>query len=799
MKKNWRKILSVMLALIMVVTLIPFVGMVKPVETKADGTKQIIVENCDSDTKVATYTFGSRNVVVTFNQSALAGTNVVAENDTISAILNALNGAVSSITGLDATNDRIQLRSDEPQGFTAELTYSGGVFTTDATGIPANYDIHFEVVGRNSGGGGSNPPPQQQTYTVDFGAGSWTVGGTNVSATIGGTAVSGRVEVANNAVINFSNINRETMDIYCESEDHFNMVLAIDDSGNASLGNSFPNGKVIALVVEPKGTHQAGGGPGPGGQRADVKIMLGCDPAYDGQSWTGEPMIDQHRGTITAPYAENYKGEQTADGHPLYSDGVQVWVLDGDQQWDGALRSYRDRAEDGFIHFQADTGVAKRKIVVMTSWSDVLETVAIKSGENGNPVDFTNQLIRPDVDMDVYFQHFRAQRIYYVFEVDANPDEKYFIDVAVRPLSVQECSVGNFLWSDDPASLNDPAHRDSYVENAVMSLISIEVPGRGYYDEAQINDGKCPYVGDYQSSSENHEGIRFGSMFVPTGAKVTMKITPQQGYQVTTFTCSGSDFVAGDANHPGEFTFTVGKGNFHLGGTAIKAEDAVKATATSVSDVDANITAGGQFTNGSASLTIANANIPEGRMGQFSTVATKADLDLIGGENAFLAIDLDQVILKANGADEADKENDAWTQAIHDLGDGYADVTMKFGNDVDVSTVVLVHNIGDGEDFETIRPISYDASKHTATFRIKSFSTFAIAQAHTKTVPVTPSNTNTNTNTNTNGGGSGAPAATTVDTVPKTAETFPIVPVMVVAIVSFATMAVVVFERKRRA
>ena len=44
-------------------------------------------------------------------------------------------------------------------------------------------------------------------------------------------------------------------------------------------------------------------------------------------------------------------------------------------------------------------------------------------------------------------------------------------------------------------------------------------------------------------------------------------------------------------------------------------------------------------------------------------------------------------------------------------------------NDVDVSTVVLLHNIGDGEDFETIRPISYDEANHTATFRIKSFST----------------------------------------------------------------------------
>ncbi|MCR4687798.1 MAG: hypothetical protein K5659_09525 [Lachnospiraceae bacterium] len=776
MKKRLRKVLSLALALLTVVGMMPVAALVVPVEVQADGMH--IITGCEPNSTIATYEGGVQVKFVTDAGIALA-------DNSMATVINALNSALvtteAAVTGYDPQNYKFQLRSDEPNQppFAAELTYSNGAFAAadpECGSVPNGYDLHLEVVPANSGGS-NPPPPAQQNYTVDFGAGTWTVGGTNVSATIGGTAVSGRVEVASNAVINFSNINRETMDIYCESEDHFNMVLAIDDSGNASLGNSFPNGKVIALVVEPKGTHQAGGG-GEDGQPGgiDVKINLGCPQDYQGQTWTGVPMINHQQTTVS--YNDTYK---MADNQ--LCQGVCVWVLEDGKTYDGARSDYGDVAADGFIHFNYHGQGNKRKIVVASQWSDVIEAIII----NGTP--YTN-FVSYNSPMEDYMAHFAGQMVYNVFDVPAVQDEVYSVQVALRPLDESECKVGNFRWSSDPKLEGT----DYYVGNAIMELVSIKFNGQEFKGDDAIK--RCQYVGSYHANEPDYQGTMFGEMFVPAGAEVTMLITPEQGYQVTSFELSGDQFVASDTV-PGQFTFTVGIGNMHIGGKTKKVEDVIKATATNVSNVEASINAGGDYSAGSANLSIANASPSAEKKTEFTAAAGEQNVDLIGGDNAYLAIDLEQVIYKANSADDPNKENETWTQEVHNLGNGYSDVTMKFGNDVDVSTVVLLHNIGDGEDFETIRPISYDATNHTATFRIKSFSTFAIAKAHTKTTPVTPSDTNTNTNTNS--GGSSAPAATTVDTVPKTAETFPIVPIMVVAIVSFATMAVVVFERKRRA
>jgi hypothetical protein len=570
-------------------------------------------------------------------------------------------------------------------------------------------------------------------------------------------------------------------------------ILTLDSEDGQLIYLTCPESIVIDIVVgDPN--KQPGGEDGednqPSGPRADAVIHLaGCGNGAD--VWTGVPMVDDYNGATTFDFNETWKGVPQGDHR---RGGLNVNII-GTPDWtDSWYQGYEDQERQRYLNFTVDgvePGQGDRYIVVATQWSETIDAIRV------NNVDYSNQLITPASSMDQYFANFGGQMIYSVIKVpaatlstvDNREVEVYEVEAAVRPITEEECKVGNFLWSNDPSN----ASGDAYVDHATMGIYEIEYNGQKW-NNTDINDNKCPYVGDYKVRSTNAEGKFYGSMFVPAGAKVTMFIDPEPGYQVKSFNLSGSQFEA--VNYlTGAFKFTVGKGNFHIGGTAIPVENKVLASATGISDVKATVAAGGDYRYGNADLSISNASPSADKKADFVTAAGEEEVDIIGGDDAYLAIDLNQVVYKANSAEEADKENETWTLAIHSLGDGYSDVTMKFADDVDVSRVVLVHNIGDGEDFETIRPISYDEANHTATFRIKSFSTFAIAQAHTKTVPVTPSNTNTNTN----GGGSSAPAATTVDTVPKTAETFPIVPVMVVAIVSFATMAVVVFERKRRA
>ena len=564
---------------------------------------------------------------------------------------------------------------------------------------------------------------------------------------------------------------------------------AIDsDNGQSIVIVDPPRDIIINIVVGDPARQQGGDESGEGeqqGPRTDVAVRLAGTDINGSWNWNGTPMVDDYNGATSFDLNETWKG--TPDDRGEYRGGINVNIIPADQQWtDTWYMGYRNIGEDGLIHFPPLDGVTpgdgNRKIIVATQWSETIDKIII------NGTDYSGSITRVSDGVEEYFKHFGSQMIYSEITVPAgafdNGVEVYDIKVAVRPIVSDECIIGNFLWSNDPSN----ASGDEYVDHATMGIYEIEYNGQKW-NNSQINE--CPYVGDYKVSSTNAEGKLYGSMFVPAGAKVTMFIDPEPGYQVKSFNLSGSQFEAVD-HLTGAFKFTVGKGNFHIGGTAIPVENKVSASATGISDVKATVAAGGDYQYGNADLSISNASPSADKKADFVTAAGEEEVDIIGGDDAYLAINLNQVVYKANSAEEADKENETWTLAIHSLGDGYSDVTMKFADDVDVSRVVLVHNIGDGEDFETIRPISYDETNHTATFRIKSFSTFAIAQAHTKTVPVTPSNTNTNTN-------GGAPAATTVDTVPKTAETFPIVPVMVVAIVSFAAMAVVVFERKRRA
>lgn len=56
---------------------------------------------------------------------------------------------------------------------------------------------------------------------------------------------------------------------------------------------------------------------------------------------------------------------------------------------------------------------------------------------------------------------------------------------------------------------------------------------------------------------------------------------------------------------------------------------------------------------------------------------------------------------------------------------------MHLADTVNPDDIVIIHNIHNGEDFETISVDSYDSEMNTITFKTDSFSTYAIATAVT--------------------------------------------------------------------
>ncbi len=793
MKKRLRKVLSIALALFTIIGAMPVASLLAPVDVKADGqigVQVVAAQDCNpniSDTSRAIFDYKFYA-----GESAIQGEGGSGNLQFSSLTTQSINipeGATKlEIKFASAGNDVSGINV-----FGTQLDNIGKV-QTDGEVFDISESKAIVITLGNPQQGGNN----DNQYTVNFDTGSWTVDGVAVTARIDGEQdnVSGqRTDITNSTKIWLSEgFDSSKMAVKVAAIGGLTTTLQVSGENTVMFGQNNDNANyrpedTFTFSIVKKDNNQGGGQPGPSGPHADVILALsGCN-GRDGGAWQGVPMVNDYgfepdqAGTLY--FRDTWKGTNGRGG-------ANVGIINGTSDWqsvnnlccyDNLENGQRSTSVDG-----AETGVGTRKIIIATQWSETVERVII----NGN--EYSGQLINEQSPLSDYFGHFREQMIYseiLLGETDVenalstNGDTEFYdIQVAVRPITAQECRVGNFRWSSDDKKSNT----DTYVGNAIMELQSITYNGETYTDIA-----KCPWVGDYSPNHEDFEtGAMMGDMFVPAGAEVTMKITPYQGYQVQSFKLSGGQFTAED--EPGVFTFTVGKGNFHLGGTTIKVEDKVEATATSVSDVKATITAGGDYAAGSANLSISNASPSDDKKSEFATAAGEQEVDLIGGDNAYLAIDLDQVIYKAKSRDDdPNKANDVWTQVVHDLGDGYAEVTMTFGNDVDVSTVVLLHNIGDGEDFETIRPISYDEANHTATFRIKSFSTFAIAKAHTKTTPVTPSDTNTNTN----GGGSGAPAATTVDTVPKTAESFPMALLIILSIASLGTMTTVVVKRRR--
>jgi len=110
--------------------------------------------------------------------------------------------------------------------------------------------------------------------------------------------------------------------------------------------------------------------------------------------------------------------------------------------------------------------------------------------------------------------------------------------------------------------------------------------------------------------------------------------------------------------------------------------------------------------------------------------------------SSYLDIDLYNIFYKGTN-----DSSDVWSTKISEL-DKEAIITIKLADDVDVSNIVLVHNIHDGDTYEIIEIESYDKENHTITFKTKSFSNYAIATKNTNTTePTTTTTNNVTTNT----------------------------------------------------
>lgn len=335
-------------------------------------------------------------------------------------------------------------------------------------------------------------------------------------------------------------------------------------------------------------------------------------------------------------------------------------------------------------------------------------------------------------DQTDWLNHYKGQIV--GFDIPNVPLADVY-DITVKVGRQSGGHVANFLWTGDPKQADGP----DYIGHAHLEMIGLQYTVGGVTYTYNESDFAKEFYKDYvEYESDESLGYDEGSLVIPAGSKVTMRITPEYGYQVV-----ASNMGAIQTTDSGvcEFTFTVGSGAAYFTADVKYVGNDVKATSEKVAGGDVTL-ASGSLSTGTARLTVSDVELSNDKITNFKAAAGDYDI------STYVDIDLDQVFYRGSA-------DSVWSNRIHRLND-YATITLKLEDGITADDIVIVHNIDDGDEFEIIEIESYDPATNTITFKTKSFSNYAIA-TKTKatdttttpaTVTTTPAATTTTTTTN---------------------------------------------------
>ncbi len=597
----------------------------------------------------------------------------------------------------------------------------------------------------NSGGGGNDISNQLEvcfdhatvngnsiTFTVPTSSGDVTVKA-DVSGVTDGVAKwnDDKLNIdrghLNDVVFTFdAAYNNENMGVRIIGANSYTMNLAVSESKTCSLGGlNIPDGGIHFEIYYGNG---GGDNPQPAGNSNAVINLSGTDG-----SWQVNPMVRENYDTVSeegcsAPYKDYaYTVSVSINGGEM-TKGASQYNKDDKSYYATEFASQN-------ITYNREDGDTTVDIKFITNWANRIESVKINGTSYNIPLNYD--------DRNSWLNAFGGQGIGFTIKnvpvptpLDANNREVYNIEVKVRPITEEECFIGNFLWSNDDRM--DPEvsgeYNDMYIGHSNLELISITYDdGKDEktvnYEDLLDEDGNetIPFI--HQNTAISFEtGIEMSEMVVPEGSWVTMKIETKYGYQVKSFNLNGNDVRLGDTS---VFSFRIGKGNFHIGAHVEKQEDEAKVKDDAVSEAAVEL-ADGTLDTGSARLEVADADVSTAKKAEFESEADEAGYEI----ESYLDLSLNQVFYKGTG-----NSDDVWANPMNDL-DNPATISLALSDDIDPEDVVIIHNIHNGNEFEVIET-EYIEEYNAISFETDSFSDFAIA---TKTEePTTPTKPDTPT------------------------------------------------------
>ncbi len=351
-----------------------------------------------------------------------------------------------------------------------------------------------------------------------------------------------------------------------------------------------------------------------------------------------------------------------------------------------------------------------------------------------------------------------------VYDAQGNLEIDVVIDIL--PITEEQCFVGNFGWTANPEEWES----DSYIGNSHIELVRVEYAdsecedtnGNGeiddderivfeaqdLYDEANkhkkdknaqfVNFGSHQYETDEMGriNWENPQLVDYeqGEMLVPDGTKVTVIVVPNTGYQVNGFRVNDGDFIADDET-VGQYTFTVGKGNFHIGAdvsdasNVVIAKEAEGVSGGNVTVLDEDGNALDDFQHGVAKLEIKDYEVTEEEEDAFEAEISDEFKQPEAGKAKnidYYDISLFNSVKKA-GKKNDNGDDDFWDKPVKDLEENEADITLKLDNNV--SKAEIIHQVTDRDGNVTgyeVIPAVVNTADNTISFKSSSFSDFAI-------------------------------------------------------------------------
>lgn len=220
----------------------------------------------------------------------------------------------------------------------------------------------------------------------------------------------------------------------------------------------------------------------------------------------------------------------------------------------------------------------------------------------------------------------------------------------------------------------------------------------------------------FPGTSNNVQNDEQGRVVIIPGSTVTVKLTPDYGYQFVSGSLNGNKVTAG--NEVSTFTFVMPDTNLHLSAVFEKSDDKAEVTAKGI---DAASIQGGSsvISSGNLKLTVADSSMTDNQKNALNSSDAAKNVTV----SDWIEINLEQIVNKGNATD-------VWYDKLEELKDKVR-ISLNVGKGLDASAsyVVIREHNGVYERLDA----QYNKEQGILTFESDKFSEYAIGTVKTDT------------------------------------------------------------------